>query len=133
MFCPNCGTQNPPNAYRCVRCGVNLGARPQYVQQPIYGQYGGYPVRVPGKGFAIASMVCGICALALFWNIIISIACGIVAVVLGAVARNKGNMSNMATAGIVLGCVGLGLSVLIYVTCAASFLSCASMPHYYYY
>ena len=24
MFCPNCGTENPPNAKFCYECGINL-------------------------------------------------------------------------------------------------------------
>ena len=24
MFCPECGTQNPPNAKFCNECGINL-------------------------------------------------------------------------------------------------------------
>lgn len=66
-------------------------------QQPYYR-----PVAEPGKGFAITSLVLGICALLIY-----PIITGVLAIIFGAVAKSKGNTGGMATAGIVCGSIGV--------------------------
>ena len=126
IYCPRCGNQNPNGATRCQACGVQFAAAPQrppmqqgyqqgYQQQgyqPAPAGYAQKPASVPGKGLGIASMVCGIVSFFVF-----GIVLGILAVVFGAMAKNKGYTGGMATTGLVLGCVGLGLSILMIFAC----------------
>lgn len=105
-FCPNCGTQNADSAQFCEKCGTQLVA-----QQPVNNQQQNQPTNqpmVPGKGFAITSLVCGIVSFFCF-----AIILGILAIVFGSVAKSKGYKGGMATAGIVLGIVGMALYVLM--------------------
>ena len=78
-----------------------------------YGQpHGGYPYALPRttNGFAIASMVLGILWLYWFGSIL--------ALVFGYVAqsqiRERGEGGGMATAGIVLGWIGVGFLALVF-------------------
>lgn len=143
MFCPNCGAQNEDGIAFCASCGSALNEQAQQPvyqqpvyqqpapQQPVYQQPAPQRPVVPGKGMAITSMVLGIVALVLFCIFYIAIPCGIVALVLGIVAKNKasavGMKSGMATAGIVCSCIALGITVL-YLLIAA--VGCASMGLY---
>jgi hypothetical protein len=113
MFCKNCGTQCADNAGFCPNCGTALTQEEQPVyqqpvmeqpiQQPVYQQpVMEQPVQQPGKGLAIASLVLGIVSLLCFPFIT-----GILAIIFGAVAKNKGYIGGMATAGIVCGIIGL--------------------------
>ncbi len=68
-------------------------------------------------GMAIASMVLGIISLVLFCIIYVAIPCAIVAIILGAVAKGKvkrgeGGGGGMATTGLVLGCIAIGIAIL---------------------
>lgn len=74
---------------------------------------------VPGKNYAIASLVCGIVAVVFMWfgyGAIIGIASGVVGLILG-IKANKIQKQGMATAGIVLSIIGLSLGALIFVAC----------------
>ncbi|MBE7011925.1 MAG: DUF4190 domain-containing protein [Ruminococcaceae bacterium] len=68
----------------------------------------------PGKGLAIASMVCGIVSFFCFGFIL-----GLLAVIFGGVAKSKGYRGGMATAGIVLGVIGLAFYVIMLIACSA--------------
>ena len=126
MFCPKCGAANNDGVRFCSACGNELAAPQQApVQQaPVQPMPGapmpgapmpgapmpGAPVptpATPGKGLAIASMVLGIVSFFCF-----GIICGILAIILGGVAKSKGCKSGMATAGIVCGVVGLALYII---------------------
>jgi len=80
-------------------------------------------------GYAIASMVLGIVGL-VFGFIpglgVIGLICGVVAIILGVVGKNAIDRSNgelngrgMATAGIVLGIITVGLDILLLIACSA--------------
>ncbi len=108
MFCKNCGAECADGVKFCEKCGTAM-------DQPVYQT----PVAnnsFPGKGMGIASMVLGIVALVLFCIFYISIPCGIVGLVLGALAYKKaravGVKSNIITAGIVCSCVALGIEII---------------------
>ena len=75
-----------------------------YGQQPPYGA----PQEQKPKGFAIASMVCGIVSIVICCCEYVAIPLGIVAIVLGIVSLKKGEGGKgMAIAGIV--CAGVSL------------------------
>ena len=105
-----------PGAYQYPYQEMNQNSYQGINQNPYQSSYQnanqGYPypnqVPDPGKGFAIASMVCGIVSFFCFAYIT-----GILGIVFGAVAKSKGSKSNMATAGIVCGIIGIILYVLI--------------------
>jgi len=81
------------------------------------------------SGFAIASMVLGI--IGIVFGIIPGLAlagiiCGIIAIILGIVGKNTIDNSNgqltgrgMATAGLVLGIITVGLDILFWIACAS--------------
>lgn len=92
---------------------------------PQYGSYPGYPTgpAAPQNGLGIAALVVAIVALLFFWSVIGGVIGGIVAIILGVLARGRvkrGEATNggVAMAGIVLGAlavvVGLA-SIAIYV------------------
>ena len=121
MVCRNCGAQLPENATFCQNCGTaTQPAQPQY--QPVQPQYQPVqpipvaPVTVPGKGQGVASMVLGIISLVLFCIWYIALPCAIISLILGAVgssnAKKAGMKNGMATAGIVMSCIALGLALL---------------------
>ncbi len=95
MYCPNCNAQNPDYANNCTSCGAPLKSGVTASAD------------APGKGLAIASLVCGIVSFFCF-----GIVLGILAVVFGGIAKSKGYRGGMATAGIVLGIIGLAVYVI---------------------
>lgn len=68
----------------------------------------------------VASLVIGIAALVigLFISMPIGIIAGVVAIILGAIARKKGQ-GGVATAGLVLGIISVALCALVYIACFA--------------
>jgi hypothetical protein len=96
------------------------GQQPQYGQYPQYGgpggQYGAPPRTNP---LAIASLICGIAQL------LLGLLAGIPGIILGFVAlsqiRTRGEGGRgMAIAGIVLGFVGLAISLILIIAIVAS-------------
>ena len=80
------------------------GYQQQGYQQPVYPQY--VPAQpIPGKGLGIASMVLGIVSLWLCAAFIPAL----LAIIFGAVSKNKGYKGGMATAGIVCGIISVVL------------------------
>ena len=134
MFCKNCGTQMADDAVFCANCGAPAAqeqqAQPQYQQpqyqpqpqyapqpqyqpqygQPQYGQpqYAQAPAEEPGKGMATASMILGIASFFCFAYVT-----GILAIIFGCVAKNKGYTGNKAKTGIICGAIGLGLTIIL--------------------
>ncbi len=112
LVCPRCGAQNMDGAPACSNCGAQFAVTPTQAYAPV--------VKQPGKGLAIAGMVCGIVSFFCFGIIL-----GLLAIIFGAVAKNKGYTGGMATTGIVLGCIGLGLYLvmLLFIGGTATMLS----------
>jgi hypothetical protein len=86
---------------------------------PGYQPYGGAPLYAPTRtnGFAVTSLVLGICGIVLFC--LYAIPC-ILAIIFGAISLNQFKTQpnvysgrGMAVAGLVLGIVGVGLLVLL--------------------
>ena len=71
IYCQKCGAQNDDNAQFCVGCGTPF-AQPQ--KNDVVSKQ-------PGKGLAIASMVCGI--VSFFWA---GIVLGILALIFGGIS-----------------------------------------------
>jgi hypothetical protein len=105
----------PPPASPYIPPAYNppYGTPPGYGQQPYHGAYAGYggyaPAR-PTNGMAIASLVLGI--LWLYWL------GSILALVFGYIARQQirergDSGGSLATAGIVLGWIGIGTLVIV--------------------
>lgn len=117
---------------------------PQYNQQPYYG--GPQGPEDPGKGLAIAAMICGIAGLALTWFWGVGLVPSIVGLVLSIISGNKSGSvglprSGMATAGLICSAISCGLSALILISCISCIAcngGCAlctysfSPPSYYY-
>ena len=106
--------------------------QPQY-QQPQY-QYQ-HTARNPkdGLGLSITSLVVGCCSILFCWTPVLNIillACGIIAIIMGAAGRKKsilayGRASGIATAGLVLGIIGTVITGIGAVSCLAC-VGCAS-------
>ncbi len=116
MFCPNCGTPANEDQTCCAKCGTVLTTQAAPFRQPA-------PVRTPGLGLGITSMVLGIVSLALFCVIYLAIPCAIVGVVLGGIALSKAKKANaksgMAIAGITCSCVALGILIVLIIAGAS--------------
>jgi hypothetical protein len=67
----------------------------------------------PGKGMAITSLILGIVSVALCLYWFIALPAGIVAVVLGVMARKRGVGAGLALAGIITGAIGAVLGLII--------------------
>jgi len=108
MFCPNCDTENAEGNTVCQSCGASLispASQPpaQAIMRPT-----------PTSGLATASLIFGILGLTLLPTL-----GSIVAVILGYMAKSEIDSSarqlegsSLATAGLVLGYIGLGLALL---------------------
>lgn len=84
------------------------------VQQPV-----GQQPEQPGKGKATASMILGIVTLVCIffgYGALLGIITGIIGLILG-IQSKKQAPSGMATAGIVMSAIGLGLCLLAFVAC----------------
>ena len=105
-YCLKCGAQNSDNAVTCSNCGAAM--------TNVSGYNAVQTNETAGKGFAIAGMVCGIVSMLCFPIIL-----GVLAIIFGAVAKNKGYRGGMATAGIVLGAVAIALWLIMLIACGS--------------
>ena len=85
--------------------------QPSYYQPPVaeaapVWNNDEQPATEPAKGQAIASLVCGIL------GVLCCGPCAIAALILSIVARNNGNKSGMAKAGLILGIIGIAIWVI---------------------
>ena len=98
------------------------GQAPAYGQPPAYGQAGygqqpGYGQAPPrgGSGLAVAALILGILALITFWTVIGGVVLGLVAVILGFIARSKAKHGagggGMALGGLITGLLGIVLGI----------------------
>ena len=104
-FCANCGNQMGDTATACSNCGQQVGQQRTPSGKPMTG--------MRTDGTAIASLVLGV----------LGIGClvfSIVAIVLGSQAKTKIAADpslegeGLAKAGVILGWVGIGLNILLF-------------------
>ena len=67
------------------------------------------------KGFAIASLVCGIVSIPFCCVTWVSLVCGILGIVFSIVQKNKYGENKLAKAGMICGIVGLVLAALVWI------------------
>ena len=115
LVCPNCGAQNQDGAASCSNCGAQFAVTPV-----AYG--GGAAVKQPGKGLAIAGMVCGICSF-----FVAGLILGLLAIIFGAVAKKQGYKGGIATTGIVLGIIALVFYVVALLVIQSAYNAATSM------
>ncbi len=142
MFCQNCGSQIEDGTKFCENCGapveaasapaeeVPVAEAEPVVEQPAeysapetdYSQsydatdytQADYPPTGGKKGFAIASMICGIVALLCCCSGFGDFALAIAAIVLGIITLVKGfDGRGMALTGLITGAVGLILALIM--------------------
>jgi len=127
MFCPRCGTANPDAGKYCVTCGNSLEAG--QVAQAVTGA--GVPIaptqprgsgqpafaNPPTSGKAIASLICGVFAFML--------PASIAAIILGHIslseirkAAGRIGGAGIATAGLILGYIGVAIIPFILIVAA---------------
>ncbi len=104
------------------------GQTPYPGQQP-YGQPPYGSMEMPGKGKATAALVLGIVALiGAFLMPIIGLICGIIALVMAGKAKKEGYVGGAATAGKILGVIGIILSVVFFVLAVVVGVAIFSSP-----
>jgi hypothetical protein len=122
MFCPECGASNPDEAQFCEECGAPLNlAPPEEVPSELPAVPPTPPTRPtstgepPTSGLAIAALVLGILGVIQVLPIVGSA----LALLFGYMARSdirdrplSLSGAGLATAGIVLGWIGVGIWVL---------------------
>ena len=148
MNCEKCGAPLEEGTKFCPSCGAEVVAAAETVTEPVEAAeqsaytepeqptYETAPVNQnaantygeeapqTGKGFAIASMVCGIASIVFCCFGYFGLILGIAGVVLGIISKKKTTEgSGMALAGIITGAVGgvlaLGMVIFSAVTSAA--------------
>ena len=138
-FCISCGSEIKDGTTFCSKCGMQQSSvtqqqttyqQPVY-QQPVYQQPTYVKPRIPGRGFAITSMILGIFALMFslseltsiidhphshgvettLSNIVGSLSFPVLALTFGFSSKKSGYQGGMCTAGMVTGIVSLALMV----------------------
>lgn len=144
--CNSCGAQMNDNDRFCMSCGADQrienaapAAEPvtpvaepvqQTYEAPVQQTYeapaqsysydassSSIPGEDPAHGLAVASLVLGIIGL------LCCTPCSLVGLILAIVAKSKGSKSGMATAGIVLGAIGIAFSVILLILNALGYAS----------
>ncbi len=110
MVCKSCGFNNEGNAKFCTSCGAELTApvapQPEYVYaQPVQKEQPAKPLAILSLIFAIVgSVLCCCYGTGSFASI--------AAIIMGAIAKAKGNTSGMAKAGLIIGIINIALLVI---------------------
>jgi hypothetical protein len=133
--CPECSKEYPDTSTFCTNCGKELETVPASSNQDAANTFDSVKSKIkfddfkhsfgnnptitgetanPSTGFAIASMVLGICSIVLTCAWIIALPCAITGLILGytsIVQRRSG--WGMAKAGVITSIVGLALVALV--------------------
>ena len=122
MYCKYCGNNIDENSKFCSNCGANIEAEPvgntssessPYYSAPDQSQYANYTPTYSqnpneGQSLAIAGFVCSLVSI-----FCCSIILGIIGIVLSNMAKSKGYTGGLATAGIVMGIIGLVGAIIV--------------------
>ncbi len=110
---------------------------PAYGTPPPVGQWGTqapqpYARQWPNSGFATAALVLGIIGVVITCVWYIAVILDVLAIIFGSVALNKAKSEpvanvGMAKAGLVLGCVGIGLILVVVLLFASSLASLGAL------
>lgn len=148
MFCRNCGNEVKDGVKFCPVCGEPTEERTQTdpargAQNPGGMSSGGAGSRPDTGGsetdvLAIVSLILGIvsivlaiagpCALSIP-VIVVALVCGILAIVMSSISKKNHGSSGFATAGLVLGIIGLIIAAIVLVaviSCVARVSSCTN-------
>jgi type IV pilus assembly protein PilA len=119
MLCPRCGQENPASSEFCSRCGTDLRAQAMGPGPAASAPGAAGTAALPAQtsGTAIASLICGL----LFFFFPSALAAVILGhLSLGEIRRSAGRLAGqgMATAGLVLGYIGLAIIPLLLIIAA---------------
>ena len=142
MICPYCGGEMKETDKFCPHCGAGAVKRQaETAEEPSYGSYRQEPVKEsdrPGYSKALASMILGICSIALMIVLtpFAGIVLGVIGLVLNSMARGDGYTGSYLKAGKICSIVGIVLSAILLVLAAVligSFITIFSdIPRSYY-
>ncbi|MBO4396670.1 MAG: zinc-ribbon domain-containing protein [Eubacterium sp.] len=103
-------SQNYPGAQQPYGYGMSQP------NQPLYGMAGPVPQHQNQYSAAsIVGLIMGIVSIVFCFTLILGIGCGVAAICLGASQRGREGQKTMATAALVLGIVGVSVTVLIFI------------------
>jgi hypothetical protein len=119
MFCQSCGSKYAPGAALCPSCGAPTLQPPRETKpRDLVVSQEGVPVARQTEPFAIASLATGIASF-----LVLPVLGGLMAVILGHLARGSIRRSSgtregsgVALAGLLLGYLNLGLFLLLIAT-----------------
>ena len=123
MNCPNCGSQNQPNAAFCWKCSNNLYAPPgmgpgmQGMPPGMHPGMQGAPMQTRTSGMAIAGFV-------------LSFFCSILGLIFSIIGYNQVKKSNGMVTGGGLEIAGIIISILSLLIGSAYYGAMASRSHY---
>lgn len=126
-FCPSCGKQNPDGVAFCAYCGQSMTLQPvppTGYPGPNYTAPIGYTppsttLPAAARVTSIIAMICGILSCCTFY---VGFLFSIPALILAAQSKGKtpaGVSNGKATAGIITGAIGIGLSLLWFIVLLA--------------
>ncbi len=143
MFCKNCGNEIRDGVQFCPACGqpVNGGQNTDPVRENGHSSAPGTKPPTGGAetdAMAIVSLILGVASIVLaiagscavsMPMIIIGLACGVLAIVMSSMSKKNHGSSGFATAGLVLGIIGLIIAAIVlvaYISCMARVSSFAN-------
>lgn len=109
---PNPNPYQDGGAYYQQPYGQPPYGQPGRPQSPYTAQPNVTPPRPASDTKAVAALVCGICAILMFFIPVLGLVLGIVAIILALVSRKTFGKSGLAIAGLVTGIIGTIFSVL---------------------
>ena len=108
IYCPDCGSEVPSNAKFCPGCGLQRSTPERSPR--------GRPIQQKGSGFGVAALVLGIVGFLIGPAAVLAIIFGAIGV--GRNRRGRG----MAWAGLIMGIVAIGLTILLWALIGSAFL-----------
>ncbi len=129
MNCEKCGTPLKESTKFCPSCGTKVATAVEAVTEPVEAA----EAPQAGKGFAIASMICGIASIVFCCLSYFGLILGIAGIVLGIVSKKKTTEGcDMALVGIITGAIGavFALSMIIIVAATYAVFGGMTLEHF---